>query len=290
MIMLIDFYFIMHRAHWGCRDLKLEDGTPIGMIYGSINTLLSLVSRYNISDLIICYDGGSSRRKIIDSNYKANRMAISNGFYQQYLILRTILSDIGIKQCLLQGEEADDVIATLAVKFSKENNKVMIVSGDHDFFQIINDNIYVLRIGVNDKIYTRDTVIFEIGIEPEKFYDVMVLTGDGTDNIKGIPKVGIKKAVALIKKYGSIDNIIEKLDSDNNLNHIKPYINTIEMNKKLMKLNTDLNIEIIQSCKNLELVRLIFKDYFKFNSFLRRWNDIEFLSNIGSKQKEESNE
>jgi len=282
MILLIDTHHMMHRAYYAFRNLKLDDGTPTGMIYGTINILLSLIRKYKPTDLYLCYDGGSKRRKDMCSDYKSNRIIDrSNGFYQQMLVLKQIFDDLGVKQVHKIQEEADDIIGTLATKLSK-NDKIIIVSGDHDFLQLVDDNIMVLREGSNRKLYLKDMIINEYGVDPIKLIDVHSVCGDSSDNVSGISGFGDKKAIKLIIEYGTLDNLIEKSQVDENLSDIKENKEKLLLNRRLVTIITDLDIkEVNKSEKNLEIVKMLFEKYLRFNSFLKRWAEFENLSKIG---------
>jgi len=280
MIFVFDMNHLCHRAYWAFRNLTLEDGTPIGMVYGTFNILLSLTSKYKPKDIVLCYDGSSKKKKLISSAYKADRVPMHNGFFQQFSVIRTLMRDMGMKQCLMPEEEGDDVVATIATKL-KTQDKVIIVSGDHDFLQLIDDDIMVLREGSSKKLYTKEMILDEYGIEPKKLFDISVLTGDPSDNVIGINKVGIKKAVKLIKQYGNIENILEKSQIDQNLKIVKDNLETLNINKKILCLKTDLCVIIERGNKNIELVKLLFKEHFKFNSLLKKWEEIEKLSELG---------
>jgi len=288
MILIVDFHMILHRSAFAFKNLSLEDGTPTGIIYGSFNMLLNLIKRYPPKDLYIVFDGGPKRRKEICQSYKANRITDrKNEFYQQMTIIRQLLNDLGVKQIYISGEEADDIIGTLAVKLQKED-KIIIVSGDHDFLQLINDDIMVLRDGANGKLYTKDMVELEFGVPPEKLIDVHSLTGDNGDNITGILGYGIKKAVKTVIKYGNIDTVLEKSDTEEKLQFTKEQKSVIMLARTLFTIKTDLEIKINHGHKDLGIVKYLFEKYLRFNSFLEseKWKQIENLSNVGGDIKQ----
>lgn len=272
--MLIDMGHFLHRANFAYGKLALEDGTPVGMIYGTISMLLTLNKNYYPDELVLVYDGGSDRRRAVFPEYKSQRKTKHNGFHQQYLIVRTILSDLGLKSCLLDGEEADDVIASLAVQ-DKGASDIIIVSGDHDFLQLVSHKVKVLKDGANSKLYDERMVEEEYGVTPSKVLGISVLMGDIADNIPGILGVGIKKASSWIKEYGSIDNLIEKEIA------VKEYSELLKRNIDLMSLKTDLSPIPTSSPKSLNVVRSLFKNYFRFESLLKRWDEVELLANGG---------
>lgn len=264
----------MHRANFAYSKLALEDGTPIGMIYGTISMLMTLNKNYYPDELVLCYDGGSNRRKAVFPEYKAQRKTKHNGFYQQFLIVRTILGDLGLKHCLLDGEEADDAIASLAVQ-DKTTSEIIIVSGDHDFLQLVTNRVKVLKDGADSKLYDEKAVVEDWGVLPTQIVDVSAVMGDTADNIPGIDGMGFKKASLLIKKYGSINALIE------NKAIAEEHIELLRRNVSLMTLKTDLTPQVTSSPKNLSVVRALFKDYFKFDSLIKRWVEVETLANGG---------
>lgn len=279
MIFLVDMFHLCHRAFFSFKHLSLPDGTKTGMIYGTIKMLTTLVNKYNPLGLILCYDGGSDRRKKIYKDYKAQRAQARDGeFLQQLLILKQLFSDMGINQAYIPGEEADDIIATFSELFKAEF-EVMIVSADHDFLQLVSGRVKVLKEGVNPKLYTSESVLEEFGVTPEKLLELFSIMGDESDNIKGVYKIGVKKAASLLNKYGSLDEILKSTDPE--LITIIKDKEIINRNIGLIRLNQGLNIPISRGECNLEIVRAIFREYLKFNQFLNNWSNIEKLSVVG---------
>lgn len=280
MKIIVDGNLVARKSLYSVK-LNMSDGTPVGVIYGCLNTLLNISNRFEPEKIIWCWDGSSQRRKAISADYKANRVKGEDDqfFHQQCGITDNLLTMLGIDQARMLNEEADDVIGTLATKYSKDD-KVMIVSNDYDFFQLVNDNIWMYwSRRDSDIIWNRQKIKDEFGIEPQQFIDVYSISGDPTDNIKGIGKVGEKTAIKYIQEFGSVENMLETVSkSTMPFEKAKKILDSKElllMNKQLVKIVTDLDVVIKEGKAEPDTVKAMFKDYFQFNHFLERWDEFE---------------
>jgi len=268
-ILLIDAYHLAHRAYSKFYNLKLDEDTSVGLIYGVINILLSYKKRFHPCDIVMCYDTGHSRRSKICSDYKANRTDTHNGFFQQLFILKCLLKDIGIKCAELPDTEADDIIGSLSIKNKDGLN--IIVSGDHDYFQLINDNTAFFKVGKNDKLYDKKTFIDEFGISPDRYVETMYISGDKSDNVHGIAGIGDKKALTIVKSTDNFDEVLKH-------EKVKDFIDIVNINRQVLTINKSLDVKIQTPEKHLDIVKHLFDNYLKFKSFLKRWEEIENFS------------
>lgn len=225
-IYLIDGNGYIHRAYHALPPLTNSKGEEVGAVYGFIRMLNKiirgnyLVERRALHEalhlqkpdyLIVCFDYPAPtfrHQEFIE--YKATRKEIELGLAGQIPIAKEIVNALNITSIEKEGYEADDLIATLAKKFSSLG-EVIIVTGDKDTLQLVNDQIFVLNEPKNI-FYTEEKVKEKYGIEPGKLIDLFGLSGDATDNIPGVPGIGEKTALKLIQEFGSIENLYNNLD------------------------------------------------------------------------------
>lgn len=221
-VLLVDGYSIMYRSHFayaGRAMLTAPDGTPTGALSGFFNSFFSVVDEYQPTDVCVLFDvHAPTFRHKLSEDYKATRKPMPDELRTQIPILKTILDKMGIARLEKEGFEADDLIGTLSKRFSSEGDVVFIYSGDHDDYQLIDQNVSVVlpQSGKGKPprlLVTREVFEEMYGVSPERFIYVKALMGDNSDNIKGIDKVGEKTAFKLISDYGDIDNIYANLES-----------------------------------------------------------------------------
>jgi DNA polymerase-1 len=188
---------------------------------------------------------GKNFRHKIYKDYKANRSSMPVELSEQVLPIIQFIESLGIKVLQVPNVEADDVIGTLAAFDYGKNINIIISSGDKDLAQLVNDNVTLIN-SMDEKRLDIKGVIDKFGVHPKKIFDYLVLVGDTSDNIPGVDKIGPKTAVTLLEKYGSIDGIIENIDllKGKVQENLGKSSQTIELAKKLIKLKTDVDINL----------------------------------------------
>lgn len=220
-LVLVDGNSIMNRAFYGImgsRMLTTKDGTYTNAIYGFLAILFKLLEDVNPKYLVVAFDlkAPTARHKLYEG-YKANRKGMPDELAEQMPIIKEILRAMNIDIVEMEGYEADDVLGTLSRYGEKEGLEVIILSGDRDTFQLATDKT-TIRIPhtkggkTETDEYNREKIIEKYGLEPKQLIDVKGLQGDSSDNIPGVPGVGEKTALSLIQKYGSIENLYDKLE------------------------------------------------------------------------------
>ena len=291
-LLLIDGNSIMNRAFYGIMGSKMlmtPDGIYTNAVYGFLNILFKILDDLNPEYLCVTFDlkAPTARHKLYEG-YKANRHAMPNELATQMPLIKEVLNSMNISIIEMEGYEADDVIGTLSKKGEKEGFEVTILSGDRDNFQLVSEKITVriprTKMGKTEmEDYTREKILEEYGIEPVELIEVKGLMGDTSDNIPGVPGVGEKTALNIIKGYNSIENLYKKLEEDK-AEDIKgktreKLIENKELaflSKTLGTINTDVPIDReldtlkIKEWNKNEVIRL-FK-YLKFNRFIDRFN------------------
>ena len=210
-IYLLDGSSYIHRAYHAIRNLQNAKGFPTNAIFGFTKMILKLLSDKKPERLAIVFDmKGPTFRHEIYEDYKANRPPMPQDMVVQLPFIRNVVKNLGIAMLEESGFEADDIIGTLARAGESEGFDVVVISGDKDFRQLIGPRVSMWDT-MKDKITDYDSLKAAYGFEPEKFIDVMGLSGDSSDNIPGVRGVGEKTAVSLVQEFGSFEGVFENL-------------------------------------------------------------------------------
>ena len=246
-IFIIDGSSYLYRAYHAMPPLTASSGQPTGAIKGVTNMLMTLKKDSEGSPIIVVFDAkGKTFRNDIYKDYKANRPPMPDDLREQLQPLKEIVRAIGFPLIEIAGVEADDVIATL-VKIAKEKKfKTVISSLDKDLMQLVEDPISTMMNTMTHQIFNEDKVLEKFGVKPSQIRDMLALTGDTSDNIPGVPKVGQKTAAKWLNEYGNIDEI--KLNAD----HIKGVVGEnlrsslgdLDRNVELVSLKNDVDLGI----------------------------------------------
>ena len=285
-LLLIDGNSIINRAFYGIMGSKMlmtEDGTYTNAVYGFLSILFKEIDDIKPEYLVVAFDlkAPTHRHKIYDK-YKANRHGMPEELAMQMPILKETLKAMNVCIIEKEGYEADDILGTLAKWGQKEELEVTVLTGDRDSFQLIDKNIKVriprTKMGKTEtEDYTVEKIEEEYGLEPLDLIEVKGLMGDTSDNIPGVPGVGEKTALNLIKQYKSIDEVYnhideqkgklkEKLSENKDLAYLSRTLGTIDINAPIEK---DLNVFQIEEWNKPEVLE-IFKRL-KFNRFIDRF-------------------
>lgn len=220
-LLLFDVHSLMNRAFYGIigrRRLTAPDGTPTGALYAFLNMILKYKDDLLPTHIISAMDSpGDTFRHEQYSDYKAGRGPFPEDLSIQIPIARELLESLGFQPVALPRYEADDLIGTFAKKGEEEGMQVYIVTGDRDILQLISDHTSVVllttrKTGSTSEIITASDMKEQFGVDPGQWLDVKALMGDASDNIPGVKGVGEKTALRLIREYGSLDAVYEKLD------------------------------------------------------------------------------
>ena len=240
MIVLIDGFSIAFRAFYALPEtLMTSKGTPTNVIHGFLSMLNKISTDYKTEQLIVTWDlPGKTFRNDIYTDYKANRSSAPDNFNVQVPLLHELLNTFNIPQVSKEGYEADDVLGSLSTILNKQNKKVLIVTGDRDTYQLISNKTKILytKRGISDVDLVDEKFFFDkFGIKTNQYVEYLALKGDPSDNIPGLPGVGEKTAINLLKKYKDINNIYK------NLNDLTPKIkDSFETNKDILLMSKDL--------------------------------------------------
>lgn len=242
---LIDGSSYIFRAYYALRHLNTSKGFPTNAVYGFTSMLFKFFKDYNPEYLGIVFDSkGDTFRKDMYPLYKANRTEPPEDLVPQFSKIFEMVDAFNIARVQLEGFEADDLMGTIATEVSKHSVNVVLVTGDKDFTQLVSDKVTLL-----DTMKNKETGISEVkekyGVPPQRVIDVFALAGDSVDNIPGVRGIGEKTAVSLISTFGSLDELLGRLDEVSNRHKslIEEQGDMMLLSKELVTIKTDVETE-----------------------------------------------
>lgn len=289
-ILLIDGNSILNRAFYGIMGNKMlmtEEGVYTNAVYGFLAIMFKVQEELSPEYMVVAFDKkGLTKRHEIYKEYKANRKGMPEELAMQMPMVKEVLKAMNIKIVEKEGYEGDDIIGTLAAFGENNGLEVTILSGDRDNFQLATDKITIeiprTKAGKTETdYYNRQKVIEEYGVQPAQLIQVKGLMGDTSDNIPGVPGVGEKTALTLIKEYENIDNLYkqieegtdkikgklrEKLVENKELAFLSRELGKININSPIEKNLEEMKVEEWNKEKVLEL----FNQY-RFNRYIERF-------------------
>ena len=207
-LLLIDGSGYIFRAFFALPPLTDKIGTPVGAVYGFCNMLFKLAQDRPGEQMIVVFDKGShSFRNEMYAEYKANRDETPEDLVPQFPLVREAATAFGVPVVELEGYEADDIIATYAKQAAADGRPVTVVSSDKDLMQLVGNGIEMFD-PMKAKEIGRDEVIEKFGVGPEKVRDVLALAGDTSDNVPGVPGIGVKTAALLLDQFGDLEHLL----------------------------------------------------------------------------------
>jgi DNA polymerase I len=250
-VYLIDGSAQLHRAYFAIRSLATTRGFPTGATYGFTTMLRKLYEDEQPQWCGISFDlKGPTFRHQEYGEYKATRRRMDDDLAVQLPYVRRVCEAFGLPILEVPGFEADDVIATLAHQAVDAGYKVMVVTGDKDFLQLVSDDVLVLnpgREGSGATLYDRKTVEEKFGVPPERVVDVLSLVGDAVDNVPGVAGIGEKGARDLVKEFGSLEAVLENADKVKRAAYrdgLKAHREDAILSKRLVTLRLDVPITL----------------------------------------------
>ncbi len=236
---IIDANAIIHRGFHALPPLTTQDGVLVNAVYGFANILLKVLKDIKPDYIAVCFDVSRKtfRNRMYDE-YKANREAGPQELYHQFEMVKELVRAFNMPQYAIKGYEADDLIGTLVEKTKGLPIEKIIVTGDMDALQLVDEKVkvYTLRKGIADTIiYDRQGVKEKYGFGPEQVVDYKALRGDPSDNIPGVPGIGDKTATELIKEFGNLEKIYAYVDKIK-LKDLEDSGKDFKIKKRILKL------------------------------------------------------
>ncbi len=235
---LIDGSSYLYRAFHALPPLTNAHGEPTGAIYGVLNMIRKLLQDYPSEHVAVIFDPkGKTTRDAIYPAYKAHRPPMPDDLRSQIPALHEAIDAMGLPMLIVEGIEADDVIATLARQATEQNQSVLISTGDKDLAQLVSPLVTLINTMTGVKL-DPPGVLEKFGVPAERIIDYLALMGDSVDNIPGVPKVGPKTAVKWLQQYGSLDAIMAAADQFTGKigDNLRESLNQLPLSRELVTL------------------------------------------------------
>jgi DNA polymerase-1 len=273
---LIDGHALAYRMYFaltaGGSSARWQNskGEPTAGIYGFARELIRIIEQEKPEYIAVAFDVGKTFRDEIFPEYKGTREKMPDDLRPQIKRIREMVDAFNIPRLEMEGFEADDVLGSIARLAAEQGLGVKIITGDRDLLQLVNERTVVYLAGDDQNYITDEDVVKKLGVRPSQVVDYKALVGDKSDNIPGVPGIGEKTAIALIEKFGTLDNIYAHIDEIENRwkgkleqNKDKAY-----MSYDLAKIKTDVQVKLdLQHAK---------ADDLDFDSIEKIFTDLEF--------------
>src|SRR5271166_5817198 len=276
-LFLIDGPSLVYRAFFALPEsIATSTGVPTNAIFGFASMLVKILTDYGVCPTVVAWDAGTSGRSELFPEYKASRRSRPDLLKQQWPAMEPLVEAFGYRNVRVEGYEADDVIASLAERAREADPPVpvMIVTGDRDVFQLVDEHglvkVMATARGITDtKIYDRRAVIERYGIPPELIPDFYGLKGDTSDNIPGVPGIGEKTASELLQTFGSLEGVfdhIEQISGPKRKQNLLEHADDARLSKSLATVQRDVDVDFdiaVEAAREPDRsrVREVFRQY-----------------------------
>ncbi|HEY6334401.1 MAG TPA: DNA polymerase I, partial [Alphaproteobacteria bacterium] len=266
-VYLVDGSGYIFRAYHALPPMTRQDGTPVNAVYGFTNMLMKLLNDTDADCIAVIFDAGRETfRNAIYPQYKANRPETPEELIPQFPLVREATRAFNLPSIDQQGYEADDLIATYARLARQAGAKVTIVSSDKDLMQLVSDGIEMLD-PIKQKPIGPSEVQEKFGVPPEKVVDVQALAGDSTDNVPGVPGIGVKTAAQLIAEYGDLETLLARageIKQPKRRESLQQFAEQARISRRLVELKNDVPLDV-----PLEQLTMRAPDHDKLVTFLK---------------------
>lgn len=245
-LLLIDSFSHIYRSYHALPRLTAPDGQSVQAILGFIRVLQKLRRDLQPTHLAAVFDLGPPQRRLaLLPAYKQQRPPTPPELETQLPYIRKAVPFLGVPVVEQEGEEADDVIATLAYAAAADDVSVFIATNDKDFCQLVGPNIRI--VGSDGRVLDEAAVHQRFGVPPHQLVDLFSLAGDAVDNITGLPGIGQKRAAELLRQHGSLENLIQEVDRLPNTklaDMLRAEADRLRRNRELVRLRTDIPLPV----------------------------------------------
>lgn len=283
---IIDGKSVFYRGYYAMPNLATREGVPTGGVYGFAVMALEVIKRLKPDYVCVAWDKPKTnirKRLELYPEYKAGRKPAPADFYTQIPMLHELLAAFGWPLYELDDYEADDIMGTLAVKAADQDIETMLITSDMDMLQLVNPHIHVfaLKKGLsNIELYSPASFTAKYGIRPDQFLDLKALMGDSSDNIPGVPGIGQKGGLDLLKAYETLDGVYENIDlvKDSVRKKLEAGKDSAYLSKKIASIWTDAPLELdlaeldVAKCEPDKILELLRR--FEFKTLARQLPEI----------------
>lgn len=285
-LLLVDAFSQIYRAFHAIRSLTAPDGQPVNAIFGFTKMLRKLIATHTPTHCAVVFDCGAPQRRLdVLPSYKEQRPPTPPNLESQIPGIQDLLEALHIASLAIEGEEADDIIGTLAVEGANAGQEVLIASQDKDFFQIVSPRIRVLRAeSVAGSVIDEAAVETRYGVRPEQMVDYLSLVGDSADNIPGAPGIGPKTATELLRRYNTLETLlasVSTLDKPKLRDDLIASAENLRRNQGLIRLYT--NLRLPWSLASLQIQS---REEQRLRILYARWGFRTLLSELDTDSKE----
>ena len=226
--------------------MNRPDGTPVNAVYGFTTMIMKLIEDEEPDHIAVIFDKGRKTfRNDIYPDYKANRPPPPDDLIPQFALIRNATRALGLASVDKEGFEADDLIATYARLAREAGVRVTIVSSDKDLMQLVGPGV-TMRDPMSNRLIGPAEVEEKFGVGPERVIDVQALAGDSTDNVPGVPGIGVKTAALLIREYGNLDTLLQRageIKQPKRRQALTEQADAARMSRDLVTLRDDVEVE-----------------------------------------------
>jgi 5'-3' exonuclease len=250
-LLLIDGHYYVYRSFHAIQTLNNSRGEPTNAIYGFVKTIRKMIKDLRPDLAAVFWDEGMPERRVqLQPAYKQQREAMPEKMIPQLDFIRSFVRPMGIKSIALPNTEADDLMGCYVLAAAQDQHDVILSTNDKDLFQLVSDKVKVYSTNKTDLKHPKDShallgveeVIEKWGVPPAGIGEVLALTGDSVDNIPGVDGIGSKTASALIRQFGTIQNLLDNLKdvpSEKLRKRLEESRTQILQNREMVKLDLD---------------------------------------------------
>ncbi|GIH95009.1 DNA polymerase I [Planobispora siamensis] len=250
-LLLLDGHSLAYRAFYALpeENFSTSTGQTTNAIYGFTSMLVNVLRDEQPTHVAVCFDRSEPTFRHEEyTDYKANRSASPDTFRSQMSLIHEMLDALRVPHLSMPGYEADDLIATLATRAAAQDMSVLIVTGDRDALQLVDERITVLmtRVGISNMTrFTPEVVLEKYELTPAQYPDFAAIRGDASDNLKNIPGVGEKTAAKWIREFGSLEELVNRVDEVKGKvgDKLREHLDQVLMNRRLTQLIRDVPLD-----------------------------------------------
>lgn len=248
-LLLIDGHYYAFRSFYAIQNLTNPKGEPTNAVFGCVKAFFRMIDQLKPDFATVFFDEGLPKKRMaLQPDYKGNRAETPETLVPQFPVIRRILPALGLKGISMEGEEADDLIASYARAGQAEGLEVVVATNDKDLMQLVNEKCFIYRPDQEGfQLLGIPEVTEKWGVPPAQLLELLILMGDNVDNIPGVPGVGPKTAASLIQAHGSVQGILENLPAIKS-ERIRKLLDEnrkiLEHNRQMMELCYDLPLSL----------------------------------------------